>query len=313
MLRVAVALAQDAFLAVYTSGTASGRTGRRRLPAPQRGERRPVDASAPGEKQTAEALGLRSGSVKGYASRGLATLRGPLAGDSSSEPNDGEPAHRARWSGVTSMMDDDQQSGALRHQLDREPGRYAPPTWRGRGSRTRWPGWAPGSGMAALVVGVVAVPAVLRSDEGRAVTPRPTRSTQIPRAPVGGDRVEVSLPVRPNGSRGRVAAANVTLATTPYRLVVSRGAPTGRGVPAGRGVPRAGVGRYPVGVGRSMTPTPTGTSFLTELTQPPDPHGVHGPHAFGMSAFSDTLTSFAGGPGPLELRGADAPAGSGAT
>ena len=61
------------------------------------------------------------------------------------------------------------------------------------------------------------------------------------------------------------------------------------------------------GVGRSATPTPAGTYFITELLQQPSPRGSYGPFAFGLSAYSDTLTSYAGGPGQIGLHGTDAP------
>ena len=64
-------------------------------------------------------------------------------------------------------------------------------------------------------------------------------------------------------------------------------------------------------MGKVATPTPKGTYYLTELIQPPNPEGSYGPYAFGLSAFSDTLKTFAGGPGQLGLHGTDAPRGLG--
>jgi lipoprotein-anchoring transpeptidase ErfK/SrfK len=114
--------------------------------------------------------------------------------------------------------------------------------------------------------------------------------------------LRVQLPLRPNGSTGWVSEDEVSLSTTPYRLVVHRSRHQLEVVLRG-----ARQATYPVGVGTSVTPTPGGTYFITELLRPPDPDGPYGPYAFGLSAFSDTLTSFAGGPGQLGLHGTDAP------
>jgi lipoprotein-anchoring transpeptidase ErfK/SrfK len=119
-------------------------------------------------------------------------------------------------------------------------------------------------------------------------------------------QLEVALPVRPNGSTGWIDSTAVDLAVTPYRLVVSREHHWLDVEYQGRR-----SAHYPIGVGRAVTPTPPGRYFLTELIRPRDPHGVYGPFAFGLSAFSETLTSFAGGPGQIGLHGTDAPRGLG--
>jgi lipoprotein-anchoring transpeptidase ErfK/SrfK len=118
--------------------------------------------------------------------------------------------------------------------------------------------------------------------------------------------LKVQLPVRPNGSSGWVAQADVTISTTPYRLVISMSKHQLDVVYEGRR-----IARHEVGVGKVATPTPKGTYYLTELIQPPNPKGAYGPYAFGLSAFSNTLKSFAGGPGQLGLHGTDAPHGLG--
>lgn len=114
--------------------------------------------------------------------------------------------------------------------------------------------------------------------------------------------LEVLAPVRPNGTVGWIRAGQVRLTTTTYRmdvslrthrLVVHHGANT--------------VLRAPVAVGRKRTPTPAGHFFVTSLLKPPDPHGAYGPYAFGLSAFSDVLFHFGGGPGQIGLHGTDHP------
>jgi lipoprotein-anchoring transpeptidase ErfK/SrfK len=118
--------------------------------------------------------------------------------------------------------------------------------------------------------------------------------------------LEVAVPIRPNGSSGWVSQADVTLSITPYRLVISMAEHRLDVEYEGRR-----IARHPVGVGKVATPTPTGTYFVTELIQPPNPAGAYGPYAFGLSAFSNTLKTFAGGPGQLGLHGTDVPKGLG--
>ncbi len=62
---------------------------------------------------------------------------------------------------------------------------------------------------------------------------------------------------------------------------------------------------------KNNTPTPGGIYYLVELIQPPDPNGDYGPYAYGLSGYSNTLTSFNGGPGQLGIHGTDDPAGIG--
>jgi lipoprotein-anchoring transpeptidase ErfK/SrfK len=68
-----------------------------------------------------------------------------------------------------------------------------------------------------------------------------------------------------------------------------------------------------IGEGRSALPTPTGTYFIVDLLKQPNPHGEYGPYAFGLSAFSDVLHSFGGGPGQIGIHGTDAPDSIGAS
>jgi lipoprotein-anchoring transpeptidase ErfK/SrfK len=71
---------------------------------------------------------------------------------------------------------------------------------------------------------------------------------------------------------------------------------------------RRAILRTRIGVGRSLSPTPTGTYFVTDLLRPPDPDGFYGPYAFGLSAYSPVYTSFAGGDGQIGIHGTDQPA-----
>ena len=116
----------------------------------------------------------------------------------------------------------------------------------------------------------------------------------------------VYLPVRPNGSTGWIRLRHVRLAKHSYRivikldshrLIVSHGAKT--------------ILRTAVGVGRAVTPTPSGLYYITELLKQPDPTGLYGPYAFGLSAHSNVLHEFAGRNGILGLHGTNFPQGIG--
>jgi lipoprotein-anchoring transpeptidase ErfK/SrfK len=120
------------------------------------------------------------------------------------------------------------------------------------------------------------------------------------------DWVQIDLPVRPNGSTGWVKASDVNLATNPWKLEANLGAFTLQVFKDG-----AQVQTIKIGVAKSNTPTPGGVYYLTELIKTPDPNGDYGPYAYGLSGYSNTLTTFNGGPGQLGLHGTNDPAGIG--
>jgi lipoprotein-anchoring transpeptidase ErfK/SrfK len=60
---------------------------------------------------------------------------------------------------------------------------------------------------------------------------------------------------------------------------------------------------YAAATGTGGTPTPHGSFYITELLEPTN--SGHGPYAFGLSAFSDVLTSFGGGPGQIGPHGTE--------
>jgi lipoprotein-anchoring transpeptidase ErfK/SrfK len=117
---------------------------------------------------------------------------------------------------------------------------------------------------------------------------------------------KVYLPVRPNGSTGWIHSSSVRLALDPYRVVVALRSHRVNVYKRNRLVhsERAGVGR-------SVLPTPSGTYFIVSLLKQPNPHGAYGPYAFGLSAYSNVLQSFGGGPGQIGLHGTDNPGGLG--
>jgi len=113
---------------------------------------------------------------------------------------------------------------------------------------------------------------------------------------------KVYLPVRPNGATGWVRDRDVDLSLDSYRVVVELRAHRLSLYRAGRLVLRTQAG-----VGRSVLPTPQGTYYITELLKQGDARGPYGPYAFGLSAHSNVLYSFGGGPGQIGIHGTNEP------
>jgi hypothetical protein len=112
----------------------------------------------------------------------------------------------------------------------------------------------------------------------------------------------VYLPVRPDGSTGWTPDRYLRLAWNPYSLHVRMQAHQLVLMKRARV-----VARFPAAVGRSVLPTPKGRYYIVELLKQPDPNGVYGPFAFGLSAFSHVLYSFGGGPGQIGIHGTNEP------
>jgi hypothetical protein len=119
--------------------------------------------------------------------------------------------------------------------------------------------------------------------------------------------VRVYLPMRPNGSQAWIHRSSVQLFSDNYLVQVQVSLHRLIVFDAGRAIIIA-----PVGIGRSVLPTPTGTYYIVDLLRQPDPNGEYGPFAFGLSAFSDVLQSFGGGPGEIGLHGTNDPSSVGA-
>ena len=119
-----------------------------------------------------------------------------------------------------------------------------------------------------------------------------------------GDRdwLNVNLPVRPNGSTGWIRAGDVTLSEHDYRIVVEVAA---HKITVTRG--SEVILSEPVALGKSDTPTPGGKFYTKELLQPPNPNTVYGPYAYGLSGFSNTLTTFGGTEAVIGVHGNNDP------
>ena len=121
--------------------------------------------------------------------------------------------------------------------------------------------------------------------------------------------LEVLLPVRPNGSKGWVRQGDVTLSQHDFRIVVQLAA---HRITVYKG--SEAFHEEPIGVGTTDTPTPGGLYYTKELIKPVDdrgryiPDGPYGPYAYGLSGFSNVLTSFGGGDGVVGIHGTNDPA-----
>ena len=118
----------------------------------------------------------------------------------------------------------------------------------------------------------------------------------------GDEWLEVYLPVRPNGTTGWVRADAVTLTTTSMRVEVSL---ADFELQVFDGATQ--VFETPIGLGQDGLPTPGGVYYIRELLQPPDPTGVYGPYAYGLSGYSPVLDSFAGGDAVIGIHGTNEP------
>jgi hypothetical protein len=123
-----------------------------------------------------------------------------------------------------------------------------------------------------------------------------------------GKWLDVYLPIRPNGSTGFVRKADMNVKTIDWRIDVSL---SKFNLKVWDG-PKLFLDA-PIAVARENSPTPGGIYFITVLIQPvdaqgrPNPTGVYGPWAYGLSGFSDTYTSFNGGNGQLGIHGTNEP------
>lgn len=119
----------------------------------------------------------------------------------------------------------------------------------------------------------------------------------------GGARwVKVRLPMRPNNRTGWVRRSRLGR----YRLVRTF-------LRIDRETFRAAlyrnghrIWRSWIGVGQPRWPTPAGRFYVRDRLVPADPTGLYGVFAFGLSAYSETLTDWPGG-GMIGIHGTNEP------
>lgn len=104
---------------------------------------------------------------------------------------------------------------------------------------------------------------------------------------------DVWLAMRPNFSSGWVKASSVATYTSAARIVIHVSA---RRLTVYRG--DRSMGSFPVAVGSSLYPTPTGSFFVNEKTVP-TPGGPYGVLVLGLSGFQPKLPTR----GPLAIHG----------
>jgi hypothetical protein len=109
--------------------------------------------------------------------------------------------------------------------------------------------------------------------------------------------LQVMLPGRPNSSTGWIAQQGTRELMTGWHIVVNL---------AARRVSAYSNGRlmrsFRAVVGKASTPTPTGQFFVEEIVQMASGE-AGGPFALALSARSDALQEFEGGPGQIAIHG----------
>lgn len=116
----------------------------------------------------------------------------------------------------------------------------------------------------------------------------------------GGARwLHVMLPGRPDGSTGWIVQNGTRAIVTGWRILVDLAARSVRVYRDGRPV-RA----FQAVVGKPSTPTPTGQFFVEETVQM-QAGQAGGPFALALSARSNVLQEFEGGPGQIAIHGRD--------
>ncbi|HEY1537803.1 MAG TPA: L,D-transpeptidase [Solirubrobacteraceae bacterium] len=111
--------------------------------------------------------------------------------------------------------------------------------------------------------------------------------------------LRVRVPGRPNGRQGWIVQRGVELATTRWHLVVRTSARRVLAYRNGRLMRTLAAV-----VGKPSTPTPRGEFLVEESVRVP-PGSPGGPFALALSARSNVLQDFDGGPGQIGIHGVD--------
>lgn len=116
-----------------------------------------------------------------------------------------------------------------------------------------------------------------------------------------GPWLRVQLPVRPNGSEGWVAQAQVTLAAVAHRVEISLSERRLRVLQGDEVVLESRVA-----VGRPDAPTPTGRFYLRDSFAW-DPHSAYGPYVLPLSGYSESIDVINGGEAVIAIHGTNRP------
>jgi len=112
--------------------------------------------------------------------------------------------------------------------------------------------------------------------------------------------LRVALPNRPNGSSGWIREDFVRLSTSSWRVTINRDSHLVTVYSNGRV-----LRRFSSVIGAPATPTPRGLYAIYEKLPQPNPKGFLGPWALHLTAFSDVLLNYGGGPGRVAIHGRD--------
>jgi lipoprotein-anchoring transpeptidase ErfK/SrfK len=110
--------------------------------------------------------------------------------------------------------------------------------------------------------------------------------------------VKVRLGDRPNTAAGWIPRDRVQLGHTSYWVDVRRGS---RRVTIYRKGKR--VRRFNAVIGKASTPTPLGLAAIYELNRQPNPRAFLGPWSLSLTAHSNVLRNYGGGPGRVAIHG----------
>jgi lipoprotein-anchoring transpeptidase ErfK/SrfK len=185
--------------------------------------------------------------------------------------------------------------------------RYAVPvlvllagTWSGAASAA--PAVAPSQPLVTLLASqsAHAAPRENAASLGSIAADRPITGVRTVLPVVGraaGGWIRVEIPGRPNGRTGWISSASTRASATPWHILVETGARRVLVYRDGRVVMT-----FPAVVGKPSTPTPVGTFFVEEAVRL-SPSDVGAPFALALSARSNVLQEFEGGPGQIALHG----------
>jgi lipoprotein-anchoring transpeptidase ErfK/SrfK len=109
--------------------------------------------------------------------------------------------------------------------------------------------------------------------------------------------LKVRVPGRPNGRKGWIAQRGTILTATSWHVVISTSKPRVQVYRHGRL-----VRTFRAIVGKPSTPTPHGQFFVEENVRMP-PGSAGAPFALALSARSNVLQEFEGGPGQIAIHG----------
>jgi lipoprotein-anchoring transpeptidase ErfK/SrfK len=110
--------------------------------------------------------------------------------------------------------------------------------------------------------------------------------------------VSVLLPEQPNGSTGWVRSRDVSIERIAERVRVDLAA---HRVTVFNG--SSVVYRGPIAIGKTSTPTPTGTYYVRAIIRAPKGSAAYGPFELGLSSRSRDISNFTGSDGDIAIEG----------